>query len=90
MPHTIMALLDGTAHSALCFQRWAEFCRIVVDDPVSVETSGTIIQVQTLRSTSIYMEKLTQITVEDALGMMHAQKATRRVWTGAQITKPHL
>ena len=90
MPHTFMTLLDRTAHSILCFEHWAEFCRAVVANPDSVETSGNCIRVETLRSTAVDMENLTKLTVEDALSMMNAQKATRRVWTGPQITKSRL
>ena len=90
MPHTFMTLLDRTAHSILCFEHWAEFCRAVVANPDSVKTSGNCIWVETLRSTAVDMENLTNLTVEDALSMMNAQKATRRVWTGPEIAKSRL
>lgn len=90
MPHTFMTLLDRTAHPALCFEHWAEFCRTVVANPDNVETSGHLIRVGTLRSTAVDVGHLTELTVEDALSMMHAQAATRRVWAGPEVNKSHL
>ena len=87
MPHIFMLLLEKLPHSSLCFERWAQFCRQCVQDPGSLRTSGTFVEVETLRSKEVDMTHLTAITVEEALVSMHAQRDTRRVWTGPKILK---
>ena len=90
MPHTFMLVLKATPHSTLCFQHLAKFCQAAVGDAKQIKSQGVFIEVETLHARTVDMEHLTALTVEDARKMMHAQRVTKRVWTGPTIMKATL
>ena len=87
MPHIFMLFLAHLPHSSVGFERWAGFCRQCVQDKGNLKTSGSIVEVETLRRKKIDMKHLTILSVEEALVLMYAHKSTRKAWSGPTKTK---
>jgi acetyl esterase/lipase len=89
MPHIFMQLMGKLPHSRMSMERWASFCVDCVAG-VKVGSCGTFVEVETLQRREAKMSNLTDLTVEEAVCRMQAQRATRKVWYGPTKKKPNL
>ncbi|KAF2500384.1 hypothetical protein BU16DRAFT_245617 [Lophium mytilinum] len=77
MPHCFAMVLEGLEGSKMCFADYTDFCKRVVHIPGSIKTEGYFISAKTLAKKHVDVEKLIDISDQDALDMMRTAQKRR-------------
>jgi acetyl esterase/lipase len=70
MPHCFAMVLEGLEGGRMCFSEYAAFCKQVVENPEMVKTEGYFVTAKSLVKHSVDVQRLTDITDEEAAGKM--------------------
>lgn len=89
MPHVFAMLLPALPASDRCLRSWGDFCRRCVEGPDKVKTSGTYIHAKTGEEEAVDLNKVSPLTVEDAMRRNRDAKQRRNTafekWKTAQL-----
>jgi acetyl esterase/lipase len=77
MPHCFAMVLEGLEGSRMCFTDYTDFIKRVVQNPESIKTEGYLIYAKTLAKKHVDVEKLINISDEQALEMMRTAQKRR-------------
>lgn len=86
MPHTWPMILGELPQTALCFQHWADACNeFVAHGERKLRSRGTYITVEDLKSQSVNMSDLSQLSAEDVRTLIKTKAKGMRLWTGKEV-----
>jgi acetyl esterase/lipase len=80
MCHIFITFFPRWGQSIMMYKHWTGFIKRCVENPEKIATKAVIVGLEDLKEREVDCTKITELTPEDAVGLLEADKKQRKLW----------